>query len=153
MSIHDVAIAVREVLKEVEGLHQIVDRPGGMATWATDPRPGRNFWEVDVREAREELAGIGPCAFRHLLVRIEGYMPFSYDRPNSTAVWRPLVDAVCDQLRGHMSLGDTVNDAGLPQLVLNDRIVFSAGGSSPEVICHHCVIELRVRQYFTFTTT
>jgi hypothetical protein len=152
MALQDLATSVRDLLKEVDGLDKVVDRPGGAATWATDPRPSRNYWEIDLRDAREEAAGIGTCAFRYTTVQIQGYLPFSFDRPNSTATWRPLVDAVLTQLREHMSLAQTVNDAGFPQLVTNDRIVFSGGGSSPEILCHHAVIEVRVRQYLDYST-
>jgi len=152
MALQDIAEAVRDLVREVDGVHEVSDRPGGAATWATDKRSKRNYWEIDVREAREEAPGIGTCAFRFYSVRIEGYMPFSFDKPNSAASWRSLVDALCDGLRANMSLGLTVNDGGLPQLVTNDRILFSAGGNAPEVVCHHAVIELRVRRFFTFTT-
>jgi len=152
MALQDIAAAVQTFLKDVDGIHKVSDRPGGAATWATDKRRGRNYWEIDIRAASEEPAGIGRCAFRYYTVRIDGYMPLSYENPNSAAVWRPLVDTVCDELRSNMSLGQSVNDAGLPQIVTNDRIIFSAGGNAPEVVCHHVGLELRVRRFFTFTT-
>jgi hypothetical protein len=149
---------VATLLSAVTGIGRVEKKRGGVAGWVRNPRPSVAHWEIDVTRVEEVAAGIGGADFRFHTVIIEGWMPFSYDNPDTTPTWRNLVDSVCDKMRANMSLNESTNDASPPLVAVMDYQQVSGEGTqggapAQTVLCHHARLEIRVRQFLTFTTT
>ena len=148
------AEAVQVILSSVSGIGKIVTRPGDAPTWVERARPLQAYWEIDILAAAERGAQLGPAAFETLVVQVEGWMPWSFDNPNTAATWRPLVGAVRNRLRRFPTLANLVDGmkgTGLPQVTRHDYVTFGDGEKA--VRCHHVVIQLRPERFFTYTVS
>lgn len=139
--------AVASILATVDGVGLVSDRPLGLATWVTDKRPARAYWEVDFQNIAETEPGVGTQEFEFHGIVVHGWMPASRDMPNTFDDWRDLVDAVRLTFRENRTLRGLVNDVAPPQVPEANLITTSGGGNSPEVLCHHVRFDLRVRNY------
>lgn len=144
--------AVQDILESVSGIGKVERRPGGTALWLEKARPLMAYWEIDVLRVAERGAQLGPAAFEAVTFQVEGWMPWSYDNPDTAATWRPLVGAVRNRLRRFPTLANLVDGmkgTGLPQVTRHDYVTFEDGQKS--VRCHHVVIQLTGERFFTYS--
>lgn len=163
MSQQNVIAYARALLQEVTGVRDedIAEQPGGTPSWIDTPTPGQSYWELDILSAedgglqRGSKPPIGQAVFEHYTVRVEGWMPFGY-RERSARTWRALTDRLRTKLRENRHLGQ---QSGYRTGAARGRFDYDvrAGGTdpdepaSPQVRCHHAVIEFDVRYYHTYT--
>lgn len=140
--------AVVSALSGVTGISVIQDRPGGVPAWVVKARPKQSFWTVDFLSAGERGAGVGTYGIETIEVQLEGWMPWSYENPNTAPVWRGLLRDIKDRLRSRPTLAGNVKNTQLPNLATNDLREFPDG-----LTCHHAVIRLTCDRYFDYTAT
>ena len=153
-----VIAAMKTLLETIPSIGTVDDRPGGVATWVSDPGAARSYWSLDVAQEQESVAGIGGTspgtgsARREITVRIEGWMPFSYAGDTASA-WRTRLDAVLEKLRENATLGGLSARIGMPRVTRNDYARRSSlHRRDLGVLCHRAVIEVEVEEFFEFTT-
>jgi hypothetical protein len=150
-----VCLAVKDVLDGVAGIGSIVDRPGGVPTWVVNALPLQAYWEIDVIGVTPGPAGVGKNAFETISVQIEGWMPYSFQNPNSSKTWRALTKRLMDQIRSYPTIANAAEgftgEGHLPTVLQNNRVDFADTEKIP--LCHHCVIRVFYRRYYTFTTS
>lgn len=128
-------------------------KSAGPPPWTTRHIEFQNLWEIHLARRREQDISLGGGEYRVSTLRLEGWMPWSYENPDSTPLWDALLDDVCTKFRENRSLSDLVNDAELPQIVTNDYEALVGDDSGKEVKCHHAAIEVTVKDWQTYTTS
>jgi hypothetical protein len=144
---------VQRVLQSVPEAGTVETRSGGVGYWFRQGKPGRTYWEVSITANALRGAGVGTVGFEAPALRIEGFMPWSWET-NSEEFWDVMVWETLNALLRFPTLGNLADgwkQAGLPQLVRNDRVTVTDAG--PEgVPCHRCQIEMiRGERYFTYS--
>ncbi len=139
---------IAAALSGVTGVSKIEDRPGGVPTWWEKARPEQSFWTIDILSANERGAGVGTYAIEEIRVEIEGWMPWSYENPNTAKKWRAQLKAMKDRLRSRPTFASNVKNTQLPNLIINDRREFPDGN-----FAHHAVIQITCDRYFDYTAT
>lgn len=155
-NIQDVCVAVKAVLDAVSGIGTVDHRPGGIATWIKRPREKQAYWSIDVLSVQERGAGTGRSMLEIITVDIHGYMPWSYEAPNTADTWRDLVTSVRNQLRTYPTLAnavDGIKTTRAPQLLRQERVTISGGGTVGDVLCHHAHLRIELERYFTYTVS
>lgn len=145
-------------VSQVDGVGIVRTKAGGVATWLLDPRPKRPYWEITDAAMVPVPPGIGTCIDDVHTVNLDGWLPFSYENPDSTEFWDDLREAVGGKLRGNMSLGDQVWDAQISRQVngfqrydgQGTQVEIAAGGGT---LCHYCRFTMQITEFLTFTTT
>ena len=156
--------AVRAQLLAVDGIGQVHIKRGGWKTWLRDPRPARNHWEIIVRRGGRSARGAisaygGSARFQSYEVLLEGFLPFSYENPDTTPVWNALLMAIGIRLEENMTLGGEVWNAEQLEMQLNDfqavpaQGVQTEAGEPGERLCHFCRCILVIETWRTFDTT
>lgn len=157
VSIETVCDGIRDVLTGLSGIGHISIRPGGVPTWRKTALARQAYWEIDVPSVVREPAGLGNSVFELITVRIEGYMPWSYENLDTATTWRALLKRVEDRLTNYPTLANQIDGVtstkreGLPQLLENSRVEFADGAAHPLV--HYCRIECTYRRYYTFSSS
>lgn len=138
-NLNDTFARLKALLDPVENIGRVEDRMGGVATWVLNAEPGEAYWQLDLVSRTEEKVTNRKVELV-TTVLVEGFMPLSFDEPNTAELWRALVDDVCAVLRKEQTTdGETLLNR-LPQIRENNRVGMVGGPNSPEVLCHHVQI-------------
>lgn len=147
----DIIAAVKTRLETVTGIGKVDDRWGGEPAWLTNPQARQAYWVVSLAEQRDEDYATGRNTKRYSTIRVEGWMPLSYSRPNTATTWYTLLEDVTAALRASKTLSLLVLDCAHPLIKEQNEGEFQAA-RGPAVLCHHAEIHLVVEQVFTYET-
>lgn len=143
-------------------LGQVESRRGAKPDWAPDGNRQRALWEVYVASVLETGHSLGPQGREMLVIRVEGFLPLSYEDRSEDA-WDTLTKACRDALRHNPTLKvggvptATSSLAGgaataMPQMTTNDVVWLETGVKDMGAVrCHHCVIDVQVDRVFSWT--
>lgn len=158
--------AVKAQMEAVEGVGRVETKCGGSKAWLLDPRPARNHWEIHVRRSGPGLGASisasaygGNSRFQNYEVQIEGFMPFSYENPDTTPIWDALLAAIGLRFVENATLGGRVWNAeqlGAPNHGFRTVPAQGVQTDLPEAgerLCHWVQLILVVETWFQFRTT
>ncbi len=94
--------------------------------------------------------GHSPTSLEHLTVRLDGWMPLSYEMDSDQA-FSDLVSAVRDLLRANTSVSGAAIFSGLPRATYDFNAVQSQ--SRGEVACHHVAVLVRATRRIRHSTS
>lgn len=143
--------AVAGILRNVDGIGKVaaIDDEDG-PNWERHPRANSAYWEIDlVSEERQGMTAAGRAGFEILTLTVDGFMPVN-EATRSHKVWLALIKAVQTAIGADTTLGGVVHSIAEPGIARNEKGVARWGDTGKEFGCHHCTIELRVKQYATW---
>ncbi len=148
MSLASMRSAIKSILEGVAGIGVVHDYERWTVDWATYlslfRAPAQNLingWTISRASTSEVAFASGRHRRSHRFI-VRGYYS-QKDAAGSEKNFQDLIEAVCDGLRGNVSLNGTAESSGPPQV---RRVESRTLG---DVLCHYCEIGLDADEEMT----